>query len=97
MSRNRANLLYLGRPRIVHRIDRPRKGKPLPKVLSEEEVKRLLDAPMNSKHRAMLMLVYSAGLRSGELLALRPDDLDRARSLLRVQSGKGNKDRYTLL
>ena len=97
LSRNRANLLYLGRPRIVHRIDRPRKGKPLPKVLSEEEVKRLLDAPMNSKHRAMLMLVYSAGLRSGELLALRPDDLDRARSLLRVQSGKGNKDRYTLL
>ena len=87
----------LGRPRIVHRIDRPRKGKPLPKVLSEEEVKRLLDASMNSKHRAMLMLVYSAGLRSGELLALRPDDLDRARGLLRVQSGKGNKDRYTLL
>ena len=87
----------LGRPRIVHRIDRPRKGHALPKVMSEEEVKRVLDVPMNSKHRAMLMLVYGAGLRSGELLALRPEDLDRSRGLLRVQGGKGNKDRYTIL
>lgn len=87
----------LGRPRIVHRIDRPKKGHRLPNVLSEEEVKRILDVRMNSKHKAMLMLVYSAGLRSGELLALRPQDLDRDRKLLRVNGAKGNKDRMTLL
>ncbi len=87
----------LGRPRVVHRIDRPRKSSRLPNVMSEEEVKKVLEAPMNTKHRAMLMLVYSAGLRSGELLALRPEDLDRDRKLLKVISGKGNKDRMSLL
>jgi integrase/recombinase XerD len=87
----------LGRPRVVHRIDRPRKSSRLPNVMSEAEVKKVLDAPMNSKHRAMLMLVYSAGLRSGELLALRPEDLDRDRKLLRVIGAKGNKDRMSLL
>jgi len=65
--------------------------------MNESEVKRVLNAPMNSKHSAMLMLVYSAGLRSGELLALRPADLDRERKLLRVNGGKGGKDRMSLL
>ena len=69
----------------------------LPNVMSEAEVKKVLEAPMNTKHRAMLMLVYSAGLRSGELLALRPEDLDRDRKLLKVIGGKGNKDRMSLL
>ncbi|MBK9598004.1 MAG: tyrosine-type recombinase/integrase [Flavobacteriales bacterium] len=87
----------LGKPRIVHRIDRPRKADRLPNVMSEEEVKKILDAPMNSKHKAMLMLIYSAGLRSGEVLALRPQDLERDRKLLRVNGAKGNKDRMTLL
>jgi len=87
----------LGRPRVVHRIDRPRKSSRLPNVMSEAEVKKVLEAPMNTKHRAMLMLVYSAGLRSGELLALRPEDLDRDRKLLKVIGGKGNKDRVSLL
>jgi integrase/recombinase XerD len=87
----------LGKPRIVHKIDRPRKTKRLPNVMSEEEVKKVLAVPMNSKHKAMLMLVYSAGLRSGEVLALRPEDLDRDRQLLRINGAKGGKDRMTLL
>ncbi|MCW5898634.1 MAG: tyrosine-type recombinase/integrase [Flavobacteriales bacterium] len=87
----------LGGSRRSYRIDRPRGEKRLPNVMSEAEVKRLLDVPMNIKHKAMLLLIYSAGLRSGELLALRPHDLDRDRMLLRVHQSKGNKDRYTLL
>lgn len=87
----------LGKPRIVHKIDRPRKTRRLPNVMSEEEVKKVLAVPMNSKHKAMLMLVYSAGLRSGEVLALRPEDLDRERQLLHIIGAKGGKDRMTLL
>ena len=87
----------LGGEKRHYRIDRPRGERRLPNVLSETEVERLLDVPMNTKHKAMLLLVYSAGLRSGELLGLRPHDLDRDRMLLRVDKGKGRKDRYSLL
>ncbi len=87
----------LGGGRRTFPVDRPKGEKRLPNVMSEAEVKMLLNAPMNVKHRAMLLLVYSAGLRSGELLSLRPHHLERDRMLLRVEQGKGAKDRYTLL
>ena len=69
----------LGAAYRVKFIERPRKEWKLPSVLSEEEVAALLKAPTNLKHRCILMLIYSAGLRLGELLALDLTDIDRDR------------------
>jgi integrase/recombinase XerD len=74
-------------------IERPRRPHRLPHVLSKEEVKRILQAPPNVKHRCMLALIYGCGLRRAELLALRKTDVDKARKLLWVRAGKGAKDR----
>lgn len=87
----------LGKPRLALSIPRPKKESRLPAVLSQSEVARLLAAPKNLKHRALLLLLYSSGLRVSELVRLRPDEVDQERGLLRVRSGKGAKDRYTLL
>ncbi|MEX2527215.1 MAG: tyrosine-type recombinase/integrase [Gemmatimonadota bacterium] len=87
----------LGRPRVVMDLPRPHKGRSLPHVLSREEVGRLLRAMRNRKHRALVMLLYAGGLRVGEVVRLRPEDLDHDRGLMRVRGGKGRKDRYTLL
>jgi integrase/recombinase XerD len=76
---------------------RPRKERHLPSVLSPGEVARMLKKTRNPKHRAMLMLLYSAGLRVGEVVRLKPQDLDLDRGLVHVHRGKGGKDRYTLL
>ncbi|GAB4159914.1 MAG: site-specific integrase [Winogradskyella sp.] len=78
-------------------IKRPNKDKKLPTVLSKTEVKSILDATSNLKHRALLSLVYSAGLRIGEAVNLRPNDIDTERGLIHIRSAKGRKDRYTLL
>ena len=87
----------LGRPALALRIPRPRKERHLPAVLSQGEVTRMLKKPRNPKHRAILMLLYSAGLRVGEVVRLKPQDLDLERGLVHVRRGKGRKDRYTLL
>jgi site-specific recombinase XerD len=87
----------LGEPTLALKIPRPRKESRLPSVLSQEEVARLLQKPRNSKQRAILMLLYSAGLRVGEVVRLKPSDLDVERGVIRVRRGKGAKDRYTLL
>lgn len=78
-------------------LPRPRREKRLPPVLSPMELERLLKAVRNLKHLAILAIAYSAGLRVSEVVALRPEDLERERGLLRVRSGKGRKERYTLL
>ncbi len=77
---------------------RPRIKK-LPTILSEEEVKRLFDATSNLKHRVFLKTVYSAGLRLSEAISLRPEHVesDPSRMMIRVEQGKGKKDRYTIL
>jgi len=77
---------------------RPRTKK-LPSVLSEEEVIRLFEATDNLKHRVILKTAYSAGLRLSEVLSLRPEHIesDPSRMMIRVEQGKGKKDRYTLL
>jgi integrase/recombinase XerD len=72
---------------------RPRPQHRLPNVLSKEEVKRILDAPENEKHRVMLSLIYACGLRRSELIELVPGDLERDRKLLRIRQSKGFKDR----
>jgi len=78
------------------RIKRPRRVKKLPVVLSKEEVKSMIETTRNLKHRAILAVIYSAGLRISELISLRPSDIDSDRKQIKVL-GKGNKYRYTLL
>ena len=71
--------------------------KKLPTVLSQEEIWSIINAPDNMKHRLMLMTVYSAGLRASEALVLKPEHIDSKRMLIKVEEGKGGKQRYTLL
>lgn len=84
-------------PFIIGSLPRPKKEKQLPVVLSQEEVVRLLDSVDNLKHKTILMLIYSAGLRVGEAVRLKIEDIDSERKLIYLKSAKGKKDRYTLL
>lgn len=81
----------------VELIHRPKRPKLLPNVLSKEEVKAILNAHNNIKHRVMLSLIYSCGLRCGELLKLKPEHIDSNRNLLIIKQGKGRKDRVVPL
>jgi len=81
----------------IDKIIRPKKQKKLPLVLSEMEVKKILEAVTNQKHKLILMLAYSAGLRVSEVVNLKISDIDSNRMLLKINQGKGRKDRYTLL
>ena len=78
-------------------LKRPRKDKNLPVVLATDEVKKIIDAVDNLKHKTMLMLIYSAGLRVGEAAVMRIADIDTGRGLIHVRRAKGRKDRTTLL
>jgi integrase/recombinase XerD len=84
-------------PRKIFYIDRPREEKILPEVLSEEEVASILQATDNLKHKAIMMTIYSAGLRISELINLKVKDIDSDRMQIRIEQSKGKKDRYTLL
>jgi len=83
----------LKRPREVYYIERPRKARRIPAVLSIIEFQRLIQCVKNMKHKTMLLLVYSCGLRAGELLNLQVRDIDGKRFLVNVREGKGVKDR----
>jgi integrase/recombinase XerD len=87
----------LKREDIVEKIHCPRGKKKLPVVLDLAEVKTLLTVMENLKHRAILMITYSAGLRISETARLKVSDIDSKRMMVRVQQGKGGKDRYTIL
>lgn len=76
---------------------RPKKEKKLPRVLSSREVLTILQSVRNAKHKAILFLTYSSGLRVGEVVRLRVQDLDPERQMICVRQGKGRKDRMTLL
>lgn len=76
-------------------IHRPKREKALPNVLSKEEVKAILDAPANVKHKTMLSLIYACGLRRSELLNLKPDHINSQRNILIIKQSKGKKDRIT--
>ena len=87
----------LNRKIEIEDLPRPKKESKLPAVLSKEEVNRLFAAVRNRKHLAILMLIYSSGMRVGEVVRLRPEDIDSERKLIRVRGGEGRKDRYTVL
>lgn len=78
-------------------IPRPKREEKLPNVLSKEEVLKILQKTINLKHRALLTLAYSAGLRVSEIVSLKVNDIDSRRMLVHIRQGKGRKDRYTIL
>ena len=81
----------------IDKIHRPKRAKVLPNVLSKEEIKQILNAHSNPKHKIMLCLIYSCGLRCGELLALKPADIDSNRNIVLLKNAKGKKDRIAPL
>ncbi len=83
----------LGREKFFWEIPRPKKAKQLPKVFSQDEVARLLNNIKNKKHKVMLMLAYSAGLRISEVVNLKTNAIDSKRMTIIVRSAKGKKDR----
>lgn len=86
-----------GGKRTVYTLERPIKESKLPQVLSKKEVMAILGSVHNVKHKAMLYLAYSGGLRAGELINLRKEDIDSESMRLFIRGGKGKKDRVTLL
>jgi site-specific recombinase XerD len=89
--------IVLDMPSRMYTIERSRLEKKLPKVLSIEEIKSLIENTNNIKHKCIISLLYSAGLRRSELLNLKVNDIDSKRMLIYIGNAKGNKDRYTLL
>lgn len=87
----------LKRDRTTFTIPAPRQRQTLPAILSRQEVEQVLAHAANLKHRTMLLTTYAAGLRLNEVLHLRVTDIDSARMTIRVEQGKGGKDRYTVL
>ena len=77
------------------KLERPPKRKNLPNVFSEQEIELILKSPTNLKHKCMLILIYSAGLRKQEVLNLRVNDLNFERKTVFIKDGKGGKDRYS--
>jgi integrase/recombinase XerD len=82
---------------VIDRIPYPKTVKMIPRVLSKRDVWKIIEATVNLKQRAMLMVTYSAGLRVGETARLKITDIESSRMLIRVVQGKGHKDRHTLL
>lgn len=81
----------------VEDIERPRREKQLPVVLSQEEVKRMIESTVNLKHRSMLMVFYSTGIRRSELINLKLSDVNSDRMMIHIKQAKGKKDRYVPL
>jgi integrase/recombinase XerD len=86
-----------GRKLDVDLVHRPKTAKALPNVLSKEEVKMILESQHNIKHKAMLCLIYSCGLRRSELLHLKLDDINSKRNIVIIRQAKGKKDRIAPL
>jgi len=87
----------LDHPELMGKMQSVRTPRTLPVVLSREEVARLIEAAGNLKHQTALSLAYGTGLRAGEVVALKVGDIDSQRMTLRVERGKGQKDRYAML
>ena len=90
-------LVTLHKPAIVLNMPFVREPRRLPIVLSPQEVARLLDAAPGLKYKAALSVAYGAGLRASEVISLKIADIDSDRMVIRVEQGKGRKDRYVML
>ena len=82
---------------VLEELHRPKNAKKLPNVLSKEETLKLIDVTTNLKHKTLLALIYSSGLRISEAINMKITDIDSQRMLIHVKNAKGKKDRYTLL
>lgn len=87
----------LGRDREYYAIDRPRKEQNLPDVLSKEEIKKMITLTDNLKHKCLIAILYSCGLRRSEVINLKLEDIDSKRRLIKIRKAKGKKDRYVPL
>ncbi len=87
----------LKRPKEFIEIPRPRKARKLPGILSANEVVRLINSPTNLKHKLILLLTYSAGLRVSEVVNILCSSLQVDRRVIHIKDGKGRKDRYVVL
>lgn len=87
----------MNHPELMAKMRPVRVARTLPVILSREEVSRLIESARTLKHRTALSVAYGAGLRVSEVVALKVADIDSTRMLLRVEQGKGGKDRYALL
>lgn len=81
----------------IEEVPYQRKPRKLPEILSAEKVTALFTSVENLKHRALLMTVYAGGLRAGEVIHLKVSDIDSQRMVIRIDQGKGRKDRYVML
>jgi site-specific recombinase XerD len=84
-------------PNRFYSIERPRKEKQLPEVLAKEEIIKIINSTNNIKHRCIVGLLYSSGLRRSELLNLTITDIDSKRMVVKINNAKGNKDRISIL
>ncbi|WP_207640690.1 site-specific tyrosine recombinase/integron integrase [Alkaliphilus transvaalensis] len=82
---------------LTYEIHRPKKENKLPEVLNKEEIFAIFSKVSNYKHKAILFLIYSSGLRVGEVVRLKVEDIDVERMMIHIRQGKGRKDRYTIL
>ncbi len=89
--------VVMGMPNRFYSIERPRKQQKLPRVLSKEEIRTMIANTNNIKHRCIVSLLYSAGLRRSELLNLKIEDIDSKGMLIFIRNAKNNRDRYSLL
>ena len=79
-------------PNRFYDIERPKKKRKLPAILSKNEIKKIINATNNLKHKCILTILYSSGLRRSELLNLKLADIDSERMLIKINDAKGNKD-----
>ena len=87
----------LDHPRTIYKAERPKREKRLPTVLSPSEVRSILNQVKNTKHKTILVVIYSSGLRISELLNLKINDIDSNRMLIHIKGSKGRKDRLVIL
>ncbi|WP_179019724.1 tyrosine-type recombinase/integrase [Winogradskyella forsetii] len=87
----------LKRPKAFYNIERPKKASPIPNVLSEQDVIKLINTPENLKHKAILWTIYSGGLRISEVINLRIEDINSKDGYIFIKDSKGKRDRKTVL
>jgi integrase/recombinase XerD len=87
----------LGREKLYFQVERPRKELKLPDILSKEEVASMVDNTDNLKHKCLIVIIYSCGLRRSEVIEMKLNDIDSKRMLIKIRGAKGKKDRYVQL